>query len=256
MFRISEKIWERIKILIPSKKSKIGRPRKDSKTILDGIFFVMHTGIQWGLLPSYYGAVSTVHGTFMRWVKEGIFQKILKMSIELSIEILGKPQSFHYDTSSQKAPFARFSGYNPTDRKKQGVKKGVVIDFKKIILSLSFDPANVHDSKTLESHLENIKQFTEEKPLVLSADSAFDDTKLRKKCADYNLALNASTNVRRDKNKQKLKVGGQWKSEQVFGILHWNRGIKFCWLKLKESALAFLQFAAAVHNFRLVGVFG
>jgi transposase len=46
MFRISEKIWERIKILIVSKKSKIRRPRKDEKTILDGIFFVMHTGIQ------------------------------------------------------------------------------------------------------------------------------------------------------------------------------------------------------------------
>ena len=92
--------------------------------------------------------------------------------------------------------------------------------------------------------------------MVLSADSAFDDKNLRKKCATYNLALHASTNVRRDKNKQKLKVRGQWKSEQVFGILHWNRGIKFCWLKLKESALAFLQFAAAVHNFKLIGVFG
>jgi hypothetical protein len=53
-----------------------------------------------------------------------------------------------------------------------------------------------------------------------------------------------------------LKVSGQWKSEQIFGILHWNQGIKFCWLKLKESALAFLQFAAAVHNFKLIGVFG
>jgi transposase len=155
MFRISEKIWERIKILIPSKKSKIGRPRRDEKTILDGIFFVMHTGIQWKMLPGSYGAVSTVHGTFMRWVKEGTFQKILATSIDLAIEILAKPQSFHYDTSSQKSPFAHFSGHNPTDRKKQGVKKGIVIDFKKIILSLSFDPANVHDSKTLQPHLEN-----------------------------------------------------------------------------------------------------
>jgi hypothetical protein len=83
------------------------------------------------MLPNYYGAVSTVHGTFMRWVKAGIFHKILMTSIDLSIKILGKPQIFHYNTSSPKAPFASFSGKNPTDRKQQGVKKGVVIDFKK-----------------------------------------------------------------------------------------------------------------------------
>jgi hypothetical protein len=31
----------------------------------------------------------------MRWVKKGTFQKILATSIDLAIEILGKPQSFN-----------------------------------------------------------------------------------------------------------------------------------------------------------------
>jgi len=38
------------------------------------------------------------------------------------------PESFIIDTSSIKAPFARFGGKNPTDRAKNGVKKGIVID--------------------------------------------------------------------------------------------------------------------------------
>ena len=54
-------------------------------------------------------------------------------------------------------------------------------------------------------------------PKVMSTDSAWDVTKLRKNLAQENIALLAATNVRRDKTKKKLKPGGRWKVEQVFG---------------------------------------
>ena len=90
----------------------------------------------------------------------------------------------------------------------------------------------------------------------MATDSAWDIKKLRKELAKANLALHASTNVRRDKSKRKIKSGGRWKMEQIFGIQQWNRGIKFCWTKTTESFLALCQFASAIHNFRLVGIFG
>jgi hypothetical protein len=74
--------------------------------------------------------------------------------------------------------------------------------------------------------------------------------------AKKNLALFAATNVKRDKNKQKLRPGGRWKIEQIFGIQQWNGGIKCCWAKTKDSFLAFCQLASAIHNFKLVGIFG
>jgi hypothetical protein len=104
-------------------------------------------------------------------------------------------------------------------------------------------------------HIENIKKFLD-RPKVISTDSAWDSKKLRRELAQVNLALHASTNARRDKSKRKIKSGGRWKMEQIFGIQQWNRGIKFCWTKTKESFLALCQFASAVHNFRLVGIFG
>ena len=256
MFIIPEKIWDEIKKLIPVKKSKVGRPQKDSKIALNGIFYIIKTGSQWSMLPTYYGAVSTIHGIFMKWIKSGVFKKILDLSIKFACKILGKPESFFYDTSSSKAPFAKNGGKNPTDRAKYGIKKGIVIDFKTIILSLSIDAANLHDSKTPSQHIQNIKKFTKKKPLVLGADSAFDSKKLYRQLVQQNIALLASTNIRRNKNKKKYFVGNRWKSEQIFGILNWRRGVKFCWAKSKKSALAFLQFAASIHNFKLAGIFG
>ena len=131
MFIIPEKLWEEIKKIIPNKKSKIGRPRKDPKIVMSGIFYIIKTGAQWKMLPTYYGAVSTIHGIFIKWVKEGIFKRILQTSIDFAVQYLGKPECFFYDTSSYKAPLAKFSGKNPTDRSKRGIKKGIVIDMKK-----------------------------------------------------------------------------------------------------------------------------
>ena len=255
MLIISDILWNEIAPIIPAKKNKIGRPQKDARIVLSGIFYIMLTGAQWCQLPDYYGKKSTVHGRFSAWARSKVFDAILLKSIEIALEKLGPPESFIIDTSSIKAPFARFGGKNPTDRAKNGIKKGIVIDWNRIILSILIDPANTHDSKLLLPHVENIKHFLET-PKVITADSAWDSAPLREKLAELNLALLASTNVRRDKTKKKHNPGGRWKIEQIFGIQQWNRGIKFCWNKSKNYFLALCQFASAIHNFKLVGIFG
>jgi putative transposase len=257
MLMIADVIWNEIKTVIPEKKSKLGRPLSDAKLILSGIFYIMTTGAQWRCLPDYYGKKSTVHGRFMIWVRSGVFQKILDKSIEVAIKKFGEPEAFFSDTSSVKAPFAKFSGKNPIDRAKRGVKKGLVIDMNSVILSILVDAANVHDSQLYEPHINTLKKFaSKDKPKVLVTDSAGDVEQLRKNYAKENIALHASTNVRRNKKKRKIKTGGRWRMEQVFGIQQWNRGIKSCWTKTKEAFLALCQFVAAIHNFKLAGVFG
>ncbi|MFZ5954719.1 MAG: transposase [Candidatus Dependentiae bacterium] len=110
MLMISENVWNEIKNIIPRKKSKIGRPRKDAKIVLSGIFYIMITGAQWHQLPDYYGRPTTVHGWFRIWIKSGIFDEILLKSVDVAVQHLGSPECFFNDTSSVKAPFAQFGG--------------------------------------------------------------------------------------------------------------------------------------------------
>jgi putative transposase len=255
MFIISDVVWNEIKNVISERKSSVGRPPHDPRMILSGVCYIMITGAQWHKLPDYYGKPTTVHGRFRTWVKSGVFHQILLKSIDIAIKDLGMPESFFTDTSFAKAPFAKFSGKNPTDRAKRGIKKGLVVDWNRIVLSVIIDPANRHDSKLFIPHLEHIKRFLDT-PKVMTADSAYDDIKLRNESAKVNLALHAATNVRRNKFKKKIRPKGRWRIEQIFGIQQWNRGIKSCWAKTKESFLSFCQFASALHNFRLVGIFG
>lgn len=255
MFIISDNVWNEIKNVIPIKKNKVGRPQKDPRMVLSGIFYIMVTGAQWHKLPDYYGRPTTVHGRFRSWIKSGVFFEILKQSIDAAVKHLGLPECFFSDTSSAKSPFAKFGGKNPTDRAKNGVKKGIIIDWNRIVLSVIIDAANTHDSKLLLPHLQHIKRFLDS-PKVLATDSAWDAQHLRSTLAKDNIALFASTNIRRDKTKRRLRPGGRWRVEQIFGIQQWNRGIKFCWTKTKESFLGLCQLASAIHNFKLVGIFG
>jgi transposase len=65
-YEISDEFWNKIKPLLPlaKPKKKSGRPRKDDRKIMSGIFYVLLTGCQWKLLPRFYGAPSTVHDRF------------------------------------------------------------------------------------------------------------------------------------------------------------------------------------------------
>ena len=65
-YEISGEFWNLIKplLLLPKPNRKAGRPRKEDKRILSGIFYLLCNGCQWKVLPRFYGAPNTVHDRF------------------------------------------------------------------------------------------------------------------------------------------------------------------------------------------------
>jgi len=80
-YEISDEFWNKIKplLLLPKPKKNPGRPRKDDKRILTGIFYLLRTGFQWKALPRFYGAPSTVHDRFQEWQRSGFFENCGKL---------------------------------------------------------------------------------------------------------------------------------------------------------------------------------
>jgi transposase len=80
-FLISDQLWAKIQPLLPKHRNTHrfggGRPRKNDRICLNGIFFVLRTGCQWkalsatGICPA-----STAHDRFQEWVKAGVFLKL------------------------------------------------------------------------------------------------------------------------------------------------------------------------------------
>lgn len=75
-YELTDEAWERIEPLLPGQ----GRGGKwaDHRTVLNGMFWVLNSGAQWRDMPERYGKWETVYGRFRRWVREGLFDRILE----------------------------------------------------------------------------------------------------------------------------------------------------------------------------------
>lgn len=77
---ISDKQWEVISSLLPLPKSgdgNKGRPAKDQREVLNGLLWICRTGAQWNEMPGKYPPYQTCHRYFQKWVKAGVWDKVL-----------------------------------------------------------------------------------------------------------------------------------------------------------------------------------
>ena len=75
-FDLSDREWEIIQGLLPPTRQ--GGARSDDRRVLNGIFYVLRTGIPWADVPGRYGPPTTVYNRFRRWAKQGIWQRIFE----------------------------------------------------------------------------------------------------------------------------------------------------------------------------------
>lgn len=74
--RITDEQWECIADLFP-KAAKTGRPPRDHRVILEGIFWILRTGSPWRDLPEEFGPWQTVYDRFNGWNEDGTIDQIL-----------------------------------------------------------------------------------------------------------------------------------------------------------------------------------
>jgi transposase len=74
---LTDEKWERLSPLLPPQKPKTGRPAKDHRTVLEAILWIDRTGAPWRDLPPEYGPWRSVATRFYRWVRAGVWERVL-----------------------------------------------------------------------------------------------------------------------------------------------------------------------------------
>jgi transposase len=78
--RVSEALWQAIAPLLPEHKPspKGGRPPVSDRACLEGIVFVLKTGMPWQMLPTRlgYGSGSTCWRRFHAWTQRGVWPEL------------------------------------------------------------------------------------------------------------------------------------------------------------------------------------
>ena len=79
-YELTDQEWNRIKDLLPPKKSgKRGRPSKDNRMILNAMLWIARSGAPWRDLPERYGPWETVYSRFRKWINDGILDNIFRV---------------------------------------------------------------------------------------------------------------------------------------------------------------------------------
>jgi transposase len=78
---VSDALWERVQPLLPKVERRFrypGRRRLDDRAALQGILFVLHTGIAWRHLPLElgFGSGSTCYRRMIDWQEAGVWERL------------------------------------------------------------------------------------------------------------------------------------------------------------------------------------
>jgi transposase len=73
---MSDLEWEFIKAVLPNNTR--GVKRVNDRRVINGIFYVLKTGVSWRDLPAEFGPRTTVYNRFNRWSYAGIWDRIME----------------------------------------------------------------------------------------------------------------------------------------------------------------------------------
>jgi transposase len=78
---VADALWAKVELLLPKKERRFrdpGRKRLDDRAALQGILFVLHTGIAWRHLPLElgFGSGSTCYRRMVEWQEAGVWERL------------------------------------------------------------------------------------------------------------------------------------------------------------------------------------
>ncbi len=74
---LTDQQWERLRPLLPPHNPPTGRPANDHRTVLERILWILRTGAPWRDLPERFGSWKTVSSRFYRWLRAGVWDRVL-----------------------------------------------------------------------------------------------------------------------------------------------------------------------------------
>lgn len=85
---VTDELWSLIEPLIPDRPPAVhgrtGRPRHDDRAVLEGIVFVLETGIGWARLPGElgYGSGWTCWRRLREWQAAGVWDRLHRVVLD------------------------------------------------------------------------------------------------------------------------------------------------------------------------------
>ncbi|HTU89529.1 MAG TPA: IS5 family transposase [Gemmataceae bacterium] len=131
-------------------EAETGRPREvDIRAVVDAIFYVNRTGVQWRYLPHDFPRWDVVHSYLRKWGNDGTWDRMQRRLREAVRQAAGRqatPSMACVDSQSVKG--TECGGEHGIDghKKINGVKRHILVDTMGLLLAVFVTAASVSDA--------------------------------------------------------------------------------------------------------------
>jgi transposase len=87
-YRVSDEVWERVEPLLPAARPRRfrypGRQPADDRLCLEGVVYVLRSGMPWRTVPRHDGrpSASACYGRFRAWTQAGVWDRLWQVVVD------------------------------------------------------------------------------------------------------------------------------------------------------------------------------
>jgi transposase len=88
---ITDEEWQRVAPLLPELRPRTelrGRPLANTRSVLNGVLWVMYSGATWSAMPRRYPSYQTCHRRFKSWYESGVLKPVTEQLLGVASQDL------------------------------------------------------------------------------------------------------------------------------------------------------------------------
>ena len=244
-YHINDRQWEGISSFLQSIKGLHCHTPENLRIFIEGVWFILRTGMQWRHLPVHYGSWSSVHRKFKRWSDRGIWEDLFRaVQIEPDLENIMIDSTIIRAHACAAGLKKESQSSEALGRSKGGftTKIHAVVDGLGNPLRFQLTPGQRQD---ITQAPDMIKDFSQSKIL---ADKGYDANSLIDQLREQN--CEAVIPPKKNRKEQRFYDMESYKERHLiecfFGKLKYYRRVFSRFEKSASAFLSFLSFAGAL----------
>jgi transposase len=253
---LAQPLWDQFAALLPARQTYVSthpwgchRRRIPDRIVFDKLVQVLRFGCSYQGIADSTCSATTIRDRRDEWIRLGIFAKLRQIALDAYDRIVGLLlDDIAVDGCITKAPGGgEVAGPSPVDRRKQGMKRSLLVEGYGIPLGRVLAGAHRHDSPLLAPTLDHL---TELGPLpaqiTVHLDSGYDSGKTRDTLAERGL----HGEIARKGEKAPIQASRRWQVERTNA---WHNGfnrLQRCYERRQTVVEAFFDLADTIITIR------
>ena len=253
---LTDPLWDQFAALLPARETYVSthpwgchRRRIPDRIVFDKLLQLLRFGCSYQGIADTTCSATTIRARRDEWIRLGVFAQLTQIALDAYDRMVGLVlDDIAVDGCITKAPGGgEVAGPSPVDRRKQGMKRSLVVEGYGIPLGRVLAGANRHDSPLLAPTLDQLDDLGPlPAQITVHLDSGYDSGKTRDTLAERGL----HGEIARKGEKAPIQATRRWHVERTNA---WHNGfnrLQRCYERRHIVVEAFFDLADAIITLR------